>query len=196
MKLDIRTCRKAVNMVLLRAAVGLLLGTAAVAAPTRLTVRDEIVTAHTLISDIGNINAGVESLRKHVAAFDGSPLTEAPLLADFTAIHLANRKGFADANLRAAKFNAKESRDIVQFTIDSVGNSIPAAVRETVAKKPEFERTGQSPVVVGTFKLFLDDHDTFSAALQQKISADFARAQAVVSEIHHAIQSGIDAFSA
>lgn len=183
-------------MVFLRAAIGFLLASVAIASPVSLETRDELITAQTLIGDISNINVGVESLRKHVAAFDGSPLTEAPLLGDFTAIHLANRKGFADANLRQAKFNATESRDIVQFTIDSVGNSIPAAVRETVAKKPEFEKTGQNPIVIGTFKLLLDDHDTFSAALVEKISADFVRAQAVIDKIHDAIQSGIDAFSA
>ncbi|KAK4632049.1 hypothetical protein CLAFUW4_03872 [Fulvia fulva] len=123
--------------------------------PVSLDTRDVLITAQTLIDDVSNINAGVESLRKHVAAFDGSPLTEAPLLLDFTAIHLANRKGFADANLRQTNFNASESMDI------------------TVAKKPEFEKTGQNPTVIGTFELLLDDHDTFSAALVQKISANF-----------------------
>lgn len=84
----------------------------------------------------------------------------------------------------------------MQFTIDSVGNSIPAAaaVRENVARQPAFEKTGQNPVVVGTFKLRLEDYDT-SAALVQKISADFVRANAVVGKIHNSIQSGIDAFS-
>ena len=90
---------KVVNMVFIRAAIGLFLASAAIASPISLETRDELITAQTLIGDISNINAGVESLRKHVAAFDGSLLTEAPLLADFTAIHLANRKGFADANL-------------------------------------------------------------------------------------------------
>lgn len=49
-----------------------------------------------------------------------------------------------------------------------------------MAKKPEFEKTGQNPTVIGTFELLLDDHDTFSAALVQKISANFVRADAVV----------------
>lgn len=107
----------------------------------------------------------------------------------------SDRKGFADANLRSTDFNATESTRIVQFTIDSVGQSIPASVEEAKAKKPVFQKAGQDPVIVGTLKLLLNDHDTFSAALLKKISADRERAVAVIAKIHNSIQSGIDAFS-
>ncbi|KAF2162089.1 hypothetical protein M409DRAFT_27466 [Zasmidium cellare ATCC 36951] len=172
-----------------------ILVTAALATATPLTARDELITAQTLISDISNINAGVESLRKDVAAYDGSLLSETRLVADFTAIHLANRKGFLDANLRQAPFNASDSHDIVQFTIDSVGVSIPAAVEETKAKKALFEKSGQDAVIAGTLKVLLNDHDTFSAPLVAKLTADLERGQAVVAKIHDSIQSGIDYFS-
>lgn len=173
-----------------------LLATAVAATPTPLAaVVDDLITAQTLIQDVDNINAGVESLRKDVAAYNGTLLSEAPLLLDFTIIHLANRKGFVDANLRQESFNASDSHDIVQFTIDSVGVSIPAAVEETKAKKALFEASGQDEVIVGTLEVLLNDHDTFSSPLLAKLTADQVRGQAVVDEIHDSIQSGIDYFS-
>lgn len=173
-----------------------LLATLTLARPTSISSRDEIVTSQTEISDIGGIDAGVQSLRSHVAAYQGDPLTETPLLVDFTTITLANRKGFLDANLRLSPFDASDSTEIVQFTIDTVGNDIPAAVEETKAKKPLFDKTGQSPLIAFTLETLLYEHDTFSAALEAKLSADMERAQAVVAKIHNSIQSGIDYFSA
>lgn len=168
--------------------------------PTALSIpaaikRQDLITASTIIQDIQNIHAGVQSLDTHVTAYDGSLLSETPLIGDFAAIHLANRKGFADANLRQANFTAQESTDIVQAVIDTVGKSIPAAVKETKSKKPLFDQTDQAPIVLGTFKLLLNDHDTFSAAVSKHFTADEERGTAVVAKIHDAIQSGIDAFS-
>ncbi|EME86214.1 uncharacterized protein MYCFIDRAFT_214158 [Pseudocercospora fijiensis CIRAD86] len=180
----------------LRAVLSFLLATLAVASPTTVERRQELITAQTINQDVLNIHAGVQSLRTHVATYDGSLLSETPLLGDFTAIHLANRKGFADANLRQTPFDAQESTSIVQTVIDTVGESIPAAVEEAKAKKPLFDQNGQSPIIVGTLKVLLDDHDTFSAAVAKSLSADQVRAQAVVAKIHNAIQSGIDYFSA
>ncbi|KAF7195637.1 hypothetical protein HII31_02955 [Pseudocercospora fuligena] len=180
----------------LRVLFSFLLATLAVASPAPLENRQALITAQTINQDVLNIHAGVQSLRKHVATYDGSLLSETPLVGDFTAIHLANRKGFADANLRQTPFTAQESTMIVQTVIDTVGESIPAAVEETKAKKALFDKNGQSPIIVGTLKVLLDDHDTFSAAVSKSLSADQVRAQAVVAKIHNAIQSGIDYFSA
>lgn len=81
--------------------------------------------------------------------------------------------------------------------IDGVGNDIPAAVNETVAKKALFEEGGQAALISGALTLLLSEHDTFSAALEKKISTDQqTRAQTVVDKIHNAIQGGIDAFAA
>lgn len=171
-----------------------LLVTSAIASPT-LETRQELITAQTIQQDVRNIDSGVESLRTHVAAFDGNPLTATPLIGDFTAIHLANRAGFVNANLRQTQFSASDSRAIVQVVIDTVGESIPAAVKETKAKKALFDQAGLTPIVLGTFKLLLDDHDTFSAAVRKDLSSDLVRADAVVKKIHDAIEDGIAFFS-
>lgn len=182
-------------MRLLPSLAGTLLATAAVASPVPLETRQELITAQTIIQDISNINTGVQAFRKDLAAYNGGLLSETPLIADFTAIHVANRKGFADANLRQGKFNAAESHDIVQFTIDTVGKTIPAAVEETKAKKPLFDKSGQTAVIKGTLEVLLNDHDTFSAPLLAQLSADYPRGQAVVDKIHDSIQSGINYYS-
>lgn len=179
----------------IRTLVTFLLAGLAVASPAPAQKRD-LITADLLISNVDGIDKGVESLRTHVAAYDGSLLSASPLLGDFLEITIANRAGFTNANLKQDAFNAADSTRIVEFVIDSVGNSIPAAVKETVAKKALFEGGGQSGLISGTLNVLLYEHDTFSAALQKKISADQVRAQAVVDKIHNAIQSGIDAFAA
>lgn len=173
-----------------------LLATSAFASPaTSLNPRQELITAQVTEQDVRNINYGVESLRTHVAAYNGNPVTAFPLIGDFTAIHLANRAGFVNANLRQTPFSASDSTAIVQVVIDTVGVSIPAAVKETEAKKALFDSNGLTPIVLGTFKLLLDDHDTFSAAVRKDLSADLVRADAVVKKIHDAIQGGIEYFS-
>lgn len=172
-----------------------LLAGLAVASPAPAEKRD-LITADLLISNIDAIDKGVESLRSHVAAYDGSLLSASPLLGDFLEITIANRAAFTNANLKPQAFNAADSTRIVQFIIDSVGESIPASVKETVAKKSLFEQGGQSGLISGTLNVLLYEHDTLSAALQKKISADQVRAQAVVDKIHDAIQGGIDAFAA
>lgn len=56
-----------------------------------LEERADLITAQTIIGDIAGINSGVESLRKDIQAYDGSLISETPLGADFTAIHLASK---------------------------------------------------------------------------------------------------------
>lgn len=174
----------------LRAIVSFLLASVAVASPTTLKTRQELVTADTIIGDVYGIDAGVQSLRGHVAAYDGSLLAAAPLAGDFTAITVANRKGVVDSELRVDPYTAEDSTRIVQSVIDTVGNSIPAAVSETVAKKQLFEEGGQGPLILGTLQTFLYLHDSFSATVAQDLSADQVRAAAVVAKIHNAIQGG------
>jgi hypothetical protein len=69
-----------------------------------------------------------------------------------------------------------------------------------ISKKPEFEKSGLTPVVLGSLKLLLNDHDTFSAAVTAKSYKDNAQltaeGEAVVAKIHDAIQNGIDVYSA
>ncbi|CZT18979.1 uncharacterized protein RCC_04824 [Ramularia collo-cygni] len=175
--------------------ITLLIAGLAVASPAPVQKR-ELITADLIISNVDGIDNGVEHLRSHVAAYDGSLLSASPLVGDFLEITVANRAGFTNANLKAAPFDAADSTRIVDFVIDSVGHSIPAAVKETVAKKELFVENGQGGLISGSLNVLLYEHDSFSAALQKKISADQVRAQAVVDKIHNAIQSGIDAFAA
>lgn len=156
--------------------------------------RRQVITANTIVSDINAINTGVQHARAGIAGYNGGLISETPIVTSFTEIHLANRKGFADANL-APKFDAAGSKKIVQSVIDTVEKTIPASVRELKAKKALFEKSGQDTLIVSTLQLLLNDHDTFSAAVRKKLSTDFARADAAVAVIHDSIQDGIDYFS-
>lgn len=78
--------------------------------------------------------------------------------------------------------------------------SIPDDVQVLISKKPDFESSGLTPVVLASLKLLINDHDTFSAAVTAKAykgDADLtAEGVAVVAKIHDAIQGGIDVYSA
>jgi hypothetical protein len=143
-----------------------LLACTAAAAP--LQSRD-LITAQTLISDIKGIDDGVNALTTSIKAYNGGLIGELPIGADIAAIHIANRKGYADANLRATPFNAADSTAIVE---------------------------DQKVVILAGLKLLKDDHDTFSAALVSKITADQANGYAAVAVIDDALQSAIDLYSA
>lgn len=114
-------------------------------------------------------------------------------------IHIANRKGFVDANL-APQFNEADTRRIFDTVVDTVGVSIPNDIKVLISKQPEFESAGQTPIVLAGLKLLLNDHDTFSAAVTAKSFKGDAelteQGTEVVDKIHDAIQSGIDVYSA
>lgn len=175
----------------------LLLGITAIssALPSPHVEERDLITYQTLISDIQGIDNGVNALTADLKKYEGALLQELPIGADITAIHLANRKGFADANLRATRFNETETKLIVDYTVQSVGVSIPNGVDVLKGKKPEFEEAGMVPVVLAGLKLLLNDHDTFSAALLSKATGSEAEGTAVVNKIHDSIQSGIDLYS-
>lgn len=120
------------------------------------------------------------------------------MLATVGAIHLANRKGFVDANL-APQFNEEDTRRIFDTVVETVGVSIPDDVQVLISKKPNFEDSGLVPVVLASLKLLINDHDTFSEAVQAKAFKGNAElneeGQEVVDRIHDAIQNGIDVYS-
>ncbi|KAI7584848.1 hypothetical protein KC343_g19733, partial [Hortaea werneckii] len=84
----------------------LVLGLAAIstALPSANVEKRELISYETLISDIKGIDDGVKALTADLKAYDGSLASEAPIAGDITAIHLANRRGYTDANLRITKF--------------------------------------------------------------------------------------------
>lgn len=149
-----------------------------------------------IIGDIRGIDNGVQSLIKHLNTYNGGLLSATPILADVTTIHLANRKGFVDANL-GLPFNSAASNRVIDFTFASVGVSIPQAVEIIKDKKGLFDAAGITGVVLGSLKFLKDDHDTFSAALLKKTSPDAVpRGAVVVKLIDDALQSGIDLYEA
>ncbi|KAK5120794.1 hypothetical protein LTR85_005860 [Meristemomyces frigidus] len=162
---------------------------------TAISQAQELITAQTLMSDIKGIDAGVNALTASLIAYNGDIVSETPIAGDIAAIHLANRKGFADANLRATPFNTTDTIKIVDYTTDSVGYDIPRSVDILMTKKPDFEATGQDPVILAGLQLLLNDHDTFSAALLSKTTGDEVAGDAVVKKIHDSIQGGIDYYS-
>jgi hypothetical protein len=115
------------------------------------------------------------------------------------AIHLANRKGFVDANL-APQFNEADTRKIFNKVVDTVNVSIPDDIDILISKYPNFKESGLAPLVLSGLKLLINDHDTFSAAVESKAykgnAALTAEGIAAVSNIHNAIQRGIDVYSA
>ncbi|GAB1737125.1 hypothetical protein NU219Hw_g808t1 [Hortaea werneckii] len=175
----------------------LVLGLAAIstALPSANVEKRELVSSETLISDIKGIDDGVKALTADLKAYDGSLASEAPIAGDITAIHLANRKGYTDANLRVTKFNKTETKAIVDYTVQSVGIDIPNSVDVLKSKKPEFESKGMVPIILSGLKLLKYDHDSFSAALLAKTTGSQAEGTAVVKKIDDALQSGIDFYS-
>jgi hypothetical protein len=168
-----------------------LLACTAAAAPLQSR---ELITAATLISDIKGIDDGVNALTASIEAYNGGLIGELPIGADIAAIHVANRKGYVDANLRATPFNTEDSTAIVEYTASSVGVDIPASVDVLKAKYDVFE--DQKVVILAGLKLLKNDHDTFSAALVSKITADKENGYAAVAVIDDALQSAIDLYSA
>ncbi|KAI4715902.1 hypothetical protein E4T48_07920 [Aureobasidium sp. EXF-10727] len=171
--------------------VSSLLAWTALAAP--LQSRD-VITAQTLISDIKGIDDGVNALTASIEAYNGGLIDELPIGADIAAIHVANRKGFVDANLRATPFNAEDSTAIVEYTASSVGVDIPASVNVLKSKYDVF--ASQKDIILAGLKLLKNDHDTFSAALVAKITADKENGYTAVAVIDDALQSAIDLYSA
>jgi len=181
------------------------------------------ITADTIVQDVENIHHGVLANTAATEAYEGGDLKttivqgaparvhkrEKPNLSILTnqpqefatvaAIHLANRKGFVDANL-APQFNEADTRKIFNTVVDTVGESIPADIDVLISKYDNFKDSGLAPVVLSGLKLLIYDHDTFSAAVEAKAymgnAALTAEGVAVVAKIHDAIQRGIDVYSA
>lgn len=164
--------------------------------------RDISTAASTLIQDIQNIDTGVKALTTSIHNFQGGNIMTTlidgtPVTSGIAAIHIANRKGFLDANL-SPTLSASDSDAIVTFAERSVGVDIPASVDALKAKKARFVAAGLGGVTIASLELLLNDHDTFSAALLAKTTGDAsleARGIAVVKKIHDAIQGGIDYYS-
>lgn len=157
----------------------------------------------TLISDVHNIDVGVNALSADVAAYNGGSfptgiLDSSPILVDVIAIHLANRKGYADA-LASPVLSEADSNAVVNYTIATVGNDIPAGVQLLMSKKAVFQAVGLDGTVVDSLTLLKSDHDSFSAALSAKLTTptaeEKAAASGVVAKIDQALAMGIAYFS-
>jgi hypothetical protein len=154
----------------------------------------KLITAKTLISDITGIDNRVNALTKSIKAYNGGFVGKFPIAADIAAIHIANRKGYVDANLRGEPFDSTDSTAIVEHTASSVGHDIPASVDLLKSKYNVFK--DQKAAILAGLKLLKNDHDTFSAALGAKLTADQANGKATVAKIDDALQSAIDLYSA
>lgn len=172
----------------------ILLFTTAVLAAA-IVKRDPSAEAQVLINDIGAIDSGVLALTSSVNSYQGGLLSSTPIAADIAAIHVANRKGYADANL-AAPFDSADSNAIATYTANTVAVDIPVSVDATIAKKQQFVDAGIQGTVFAGVQLLKEDHDTFSAALEEKLSADsLPVAEKAVKTIDDALQRAVDAFS-
>ena len=176
--------------------------TASLATAAPLTSRS--LAADTVYQDITNIHTGVLANQAATSAYQGGNIATTliqgtPVIGTVGAIHIANRKGFLDAQL-SPKFDEADTQRIFQHVVDTVGESIPADVQVLISKKPQFASSGLTEVVIASLKLLLNDHDTFSAAVTAKAymgnPALIAEGTVVVAKIHDAIQNGIDVYSA
>jgi hypothetical protein len=155
----------------------------------------EPIGVNTIITDLQGIDTTVNALHASTTDWDGGIPGLVPITAGIAAVHVANRKAYADA-LLAPQFDSADSNTIVNFLFATVVVDIPSAVQETIARKPQFAADGQTAVVESSLKLLKNDHDTLSAILLEKTSANaVARAGTAVKIIDDAIQSGIDAFA-
>ena len=77
-----------------------------------------------------------------------------------------------------------------------VNKSIVASTEHIKEKQPMFKKSGQSFLVMMSLGLFLDDHDTFSAAVLSKLNGRVGQAKTqegrdAVANIHNAIQEAM-----
>lgn len=137
----------------------------------------------------------MNALTASLDSYNGSLIQAAPISADILAIHLANRKAYADAEL-ATPQNTTVSNEIIDYVFKTVGVDILNSVKVLESKKADFEASGLTDVVLGGLELLKNDHDTYSAALLNKTAPDTrARGEEVVKIIDDALQNGIDDFS-
>lgn len=174
----------------------------AIIAPIAASPLSKRGTAQDVISDINAINSGVLSLTGHVSSYNSGAFPTGlvggvPILADVVDIHVSNRKGYLDATT-ASKFSADDSDAIVNTVSSTVVTSIPNSVDVLKSKKQVFQQALLTPVVIASLELLLNDHDTFSAAVVDKLTVDaatLAQANDGIAKIHNALVDGIAYFS-
>lgn len=127
--------------------------------------------ANAVYNDITGIDTAVRKLIATLNAYQGGITQTKPVFDATIDIHAVNRKGFADATA-SSPFSSADSKRIVDHTNESVGKSIPASVKVLEAKKPLFDAAEVSSLVEATILLLKNDHETFSAAVGGKLSAD------------------------
>jgi hypothetical protein len=153
-----------------------------------------LVGASTIVADIQSIDTSVNALHTATANWDGGILGLLSITADLLAVHLTNRNTYVDG-LLTSNFNSADSASI-NVPWATLATDITSAVQVIIAKKPQFAALGQTVVVESSLQLLKSDHDTLSALLIGKISADAVpKFQASVTKIDNAIQSGINAFA-
>lgn len=159
--------------------------------------------ADTLVQDVTNIHHGVLANQAFTAVYTGGDLVTSlvegtPVLATVADIHIVNRKGYVDANV-SPKLDEGDTQRLFDHVRDTVGVSIPSDIQTVIEQKTAFEYSGMGPLVLAGLQLLINDHDTFSAAVEAKSyqgnAALTAEGVEVVKEVHDAIQSGIDAYS-
>jgi hypothetical protein len=125
--------------------------------------------AKAVYDDISGIDTAVRQLTTVLNAYQGGILESRAIFDATLAIHAVNRKGYADANA-SAKFDAAESKQIVDHVNDSVGVSIPICVQAIETKKPLFDEAKLTSLVKATIDLLKSDHETFSLATGAKLA--------------------------
>ncbi|KAB8659314.1 hypothetical protein FH972_026203 [Carpinus fangiana] len=186
-------------MLFSRATTLLLAATTAIAAPlqVRATSQDPVVAVAE--NDIGAISTAVVALTAAINGYRSGVLEATPILANTANVHLVNRKAYVDAVAAVTanvKANEEQSAEIVKFTADSVGVTIPQSIKALKAKREPLAKAGLTDSVVGALQLLKSDHDSYSAELIKVVApGSLAAAKKVVLDIDNAIQSGIDYFS-
>lgn len=182
-------------MLFSRIASSLFLASTAYAAslrPRDVQLADDIyaidAAVNTLIGNINNYNSG---------SFPTGLVSGIPILLDVVNIHLVNRKGYVDANL-SPTLDSQNSITVVNSVTNSVAIDIPKSVDALKAKKSLFAEAGLTQVTIASLKLLKSDHDTFSAAIEAKLTGDaetIAQGVAGVKVIDDALADGIAYFS-
>ncbi|CZS89239.1 uncharacterized protein RAG0_00642 [Rhynchosporium agropyri] len=146
-------------------------------------------------SDLVTLDNSVLSLKASIESYTGGLLTATPVLGGITAVHLANRKAYADA-LIISNASLADSQIIVDFVSDTLAKHIPDSVEILESKKALFKKDQLEGTVVESLKLLKYDHDTLSAALVKKIDPKvLPQAAVAVKVIDDALAKGIVTFS-
>jgi hypothetical protein len=173
----------------------LILTTTALAA---VVTRDEHAKGYELLlSDLEALDGSVRDLTAAITAYTSGTVEAASIFAAVSYVNETNRKGYYDASSdRVVLQNLNDSITISNYVGNPIATDIYAGLDALETKKEPLVAAGLRQGILDGLNLLVNDHDTLSAAIAQKLNLlSFLDAGGPVVGIDFAIRSAIADFS-